>query len=70
MTEDPRAREIGRVEDMDGDVLVVGVSYNTVTFSRPGAPVPVWQLESGQAEEFGHLFVRACWEAGAQGGAP
>ena len=67
---DTHVREIGRVEDMDGDVLVVAVNYNTVTFSRPDDPVPVWQLESGQAEEFGQHFVRACWEAGAQGGAP
>jgi hypothetical protein len=68
MSEGPHVREIGRVEDMDGDVLIVGIYDNTVTFSVPGNAAPNWQLESAQAEEFGQLFVRACWEAGRQDG--
>jgi len=67
---DPYVREVGRIEDMDGTVLVVGIDRNTVTIGLPGDAIPDWQLESSQAEEFARLFVRACWEAGAQGGTP
>jgi hypothetical protein len=62
-------REVGRVTSLDGDELAVGTSYDTVTLGYPELE-PLWRLTSSQAEEFAQLFVSACWEAAAQGGAP
>ena len=64
---DPYVRETGRIEDIDGSVLSVGVDYDTVTLSWPGNAVPAWRLESSQADEFAALFNAACWQAAAQG---
>jgi hypothetical protein len=65
MTEDPHAREIGRVEDDRGRVVIVGVDHDTVTLrtlhTRTSGAVT---LSSYRAEEFGQLLVSACWQAG------
>jgi hypothetical protein len=69
---DPRVRVVGEVEDIDGVPLVVGVDYDTVKISTatvPGTiPDALWRLPSAQAEEFGRLYIAACWEAARQAG--
>jgi hypothetical protein len=61
-------REVGHVDDVtDGLELVVGVDRDTVTI---GSGLTQWHLSRDQAEEFAQLFVRACWEAAGQDGAP
>ena len=59
-------RTLGRIEDADGFAVSVGVYNGTVTI---GDMFP-YRFTQAQAEEFAQLFVRACWEAGRQGGAP
>jgi hypothetical protein len=67
----PGVRVIGHVEDLDGYRGTIGVVGNMVTVAASPSPVaPVLRLSRDQAEEFARLFVRACWEAAAQGGAP
>lgn len=56
---DPNVRDIGMVEDIDGTPLEVGVDYDTVVIGSR-------RLTQAQAEEFGHLFVSACWQAARQ----
>ncbi len=58
---DPCVRVLGSVADMDGSAVHVGVNYDTVSVS--GAVDSVFT--QAQAEEFGRLFVAACWQAGA-----
>jgi hypothetical protein len=50
-------REVGRLEDLDGSDIVVGVDRGRVVIDY--GP-PLTQL---QAERFGQLYVSACWEA-------
>jgi hypothetical protein len=56
----PCAREIGRVEDMDGRLIVVSADHDRVVLGGPGASLV---LTCAVAEEFAALFVAACWEA-------
>ena len=58
----PFVREIGRVTDLDGIPVTVGVDYDTVTIM--GA-----KLTASVAEKFAHLFVAAAWQAGRVQGA-
>jgi hypothetical protein len=66
---DPHVREIGRLEDDQGRILIVGVDHGAVTLRtllvRPGRPPAACGVELGcvLAEEFGRLYVAACWEA-------
>lgn len=53
---DPCVREIGRVMDIDGIALPVGVDYDTVS-------VGGLRLDHAAQEEFARLFVAACWRA-------
>ena len=55
---DPYVRELGRVQDIDGIPVTVGVDYDCVTIS--GA-----RLTTGTCEEFARLLVAAAWQAGA-----
>ena len=67
---DPLVREIGDLEpraDPD-DLLVVGVGRGAVTIQLGNSPRIT--LTSSEAEEFARLFVRACWVAAGQDGAP
>jgi len=57
----PYIREVGRLQDMDGIPIVLGVDYDTVTIQAADLPV---QLTRDQAEEFAQIYVSACWEAG------
>jgi len=67
----PGVRFIGRVEDLDGYHGTIGVVGNAVTIAISPSPVAsVLRLSRDQAEGFAHLFVRACWEAARQDGAP
>ena len=61
----PYVRPVGDMQDHDGMTVIVGVDYGTVTI-EPGQI----RLSAERAEEFAGLFVRACWEAARQGGAP
>lgn len=54
---DKYVRTIGRVEDMDGYPVAVGVDYDTVT-------IGVCRLDPAMQEEFGRLFVAAVRQAG------
>ncbi len=68
MTEDPFVREIGRLEDGQGRIIIVGVSYGGVTLrtlhTRTSGAV---ELSPALAEEFGQLYVSACWAAARDG---
>jgi hypothetical protein len=55
---DPFVRELGRVEDIDGAALAVGVDYDTVSIGGH-------RLASAQLEEFARLFIAAHWQAAA-----
>ena len=70
MSDDPLVLEVGDLEpcaDPD-ELLVVGVDHGAVTVQLGNWPRIT--LTSSEAEEFARLFVRACWLAAAQGGAP
>ena len=54
---DKYVRTIGRVEDMDGYPVAVGVDYDTVT-------IGACKLDPAMQEEFAQLFVSACRAAG------
>ena len=69
MPDVPFVREIGRVRDVFGSDLIVGVELNTVTLSHEPDLRKV-QLTDDAAEEFGQLFIRACWVAARQDGTP
>ena len=64
---DPRVREVGRMTDLDGMPVVIGVDYDSVTIHAgefvSGGGI---RLESVQADEFASLFVAGCWQAAAQ----
>jgi hypothetical protein len=66
---DPFAREIGRVADELGVSVRIGVHHDTVSVGM-GHSAQLAYLTAAQAEEFARLFVRACWEAAGQDGAP
>jgi len=66
---DPHVEEVGRIEDGGGWDVVVGTYLGKVTVRTTRARGPV-TLTQAQAEEFAQLFVRACWEAARQDGAP
>jgi hypothetical protein len=65
----PYIREVGQVEDAGGFPLMIGVHRGSVIIGDPDESGS-WALDAGQAEEFARLFVRACWEAAGQDGAP
>jgi hypothetical protein len=64
MPDDPYVREIGRITDDAGRILIVGVDHGAVTLrtlhTRTGGAVT---LGCVQAEELGQLYIAACWEA-------
>ena len=66
---DPHVREIDQVDDAGGFPLPVGIHRGSVIIGDPREGTS-WALDAEQAEEFARLFVRACWEAAAQDGAP
>jgi hypothetical protein len=61
---DPHVREIGRLEDDQGRIVIVGVDHGAVTLrtlrTRTSGAV---ELGCVQAEEFGQLYIAACWAA-------
>ena len=59
--QNPMVRKVGHVADIDGMLLVVGVDHDTVTI---GTQTRTRRFTRHQLEEFAHLFVAACWEAG------
>ena len=65
---EPVAREIGRVEDADGEVLIVGIDRGTVTIGMEDR-APSWQFTPVDADELAALLITALWQAAAQGGA-
>lgn len=72
---DPHIREIGRVEDDRGHVMIVGTGHGTVTLALLHADTNDVALTGPQSEELGQYLVAACWQAGrhqgrAQGGVP
>ena len=54
-------RTAGHVEGLDGTRIHVGTDYDAVTVRTGG----LTRLSRAQAGSFALLFVRACWEAGA-----
>ena len=74
MSADPYVREIGRVADDRGRVVIVGVDHDAVTLrttgTRTDAAVTLAAIQAEvtlaayRAEEFGQLLVSACWQAG------
>jgi len=73
MADDPNIREIGRIEDERGRILIIGVNYGAVTLQtlqnpqtlRPRTDGPV-TLSPGKIEEFARLYAAATWEAAWQ----
>jgi len=67
MTDNPYAREIGRLADSQGREVIVGVNYDTVTLrtlrTRTGGAV---ELDSAKVEELAQLIVSATWQAAWQ----
>lgn len=61
---DPMVRILGTVTDISGQVIDVGVDYDTVRIGAQSAAD--LRFTQDQAEEFGRLFVAACWEAAGQ----
>ena len=53
---DPRVHEVGRVEDLDGLTVRIGVDYDT-------AVVGAHRFGAECREQFSQLWVRACHEA-------
>ena len=67
MTEDPFVREIGRLTDDVGRVLIVGVDYDAVTLRTLHLQDRyAVALAMGQQEELGQLLIAAVWQAGWQ----
>ena len=68
MPDDPYVREIDRIADDVGRVLIVAVDYGAVTLrtlhTRTGGAVA---LSPALAEEFGQLWIAACWAAARDG---
>ena len=68
MADLPFVREIGRLEDGQGRIVIVGTDYGTVTLrtlhTRTSGAV---ELSPALAEEFGQLYVSACWAAARDG---
>lgn len=67
MGSDPRVRELGQVDDIDGQALSVGVDYDTVTlglaeFGR------TWRFTRAQVLELMGQLFEASWEAADCGG--
>jgi hypothetical protein len=60
---DCSVRTIGHAADTEGSPVPVGVSEDG------DVVILGYRLARDEAEEFGRLFVRACLEASAQGGA-
>lgn len=61
-----RGNTLGHVTDADGLAVFVGTYNGTVTV---GDKFP-YRFTPQQAEEFAQLFIRACWVAARQDGAP
>lgn len=65
---DPFVREIGRLADDVGRVVIVGTDYGAVTLrtlhARTSGAVA---LSPALAEELGQLYVSACWAAARDG---
>jgi hypothetical protein len=55
---DPYVRELGRVQDIDGIPVTVGVDYDCVTISSA-------RLTGAALEEFARLLFAAVWQAAA-----
>lgn len=67
MADNPFVREIGRLEDSQGRIVIVGVNYDTVTLrtlhTRTSGAV---ELDSAKVEELAQLLVAATWQAAWQ----
>ena len=63
---DPYVREVGAVQDMDGQHLKMGVDYDSVTIGLPG--ILLFRFTQAQMEEVGRVLVSAVWQAGQQAG--
>jgi hypothetical protein len=63
---DPYVREIGRVEDIDGLRLVVGIRSGTVTLGFAGEAR--WKLPVEVADELAAMLITALWQAARQAG--
>jgi hypothetical protein len=64
---DTYVREVGRLEDGQGRIVIVGVSYDAVTLRTlhtrtDGAA----ELGMAQQEELGQLLIAAVWQAAWQ----
>ena len=70
VADDPHVREIGRLQDGQGRIVIIGVDYDTVTLrtlrTRTSGAVT---LTSTEAEEFAQLYLAACWQAARQSAA-
>ena len=65
MADDPYIREIGRIEDGRGRVVIVGLNFDAVTLRIPARDGGV-ELGSSQVEELAQLLVSATWQAAWQ----
>jgi hypothetical protein len=55
--------EVGRVTDGQGNVVIVGADGERVTLQTHGTV----DLTAGLAEEFGQVWLHACWRAAGIG---
>jgi len=63
---DPRIREVDRVEDIDGQALVIGVNYDAVTLGEPHGKT--WVFTRTGMDAVDRALNAASWEAADQGG--
>ena len=56
-------RNLGHVVTMAGGLATVGVDHDVVVVTADSAA-----FTCGQAEEFAHLYLAACWEAARYAG--
>lgn len=67
---DPSVRVLGKIEDIDGNLLDIGIDCGTVAIYVGGwMSADGVRLDSAQAEEFGRLFIAAAWQAGRRSAA-
>ena len=56
--------EIGRVPDVFGGPLIIGVEHGCVTLGHEH--LEKFMLTEAAAEDFAQMFIRACWVAAQQ----
>lgn len=68
MSDDRYVREIGRLEDDQGRIVIVGVAHDAVTLQAVHPDGEAVELGASQTEELAQLIVSAAWQSAWQTG--